>query len=648
MSHQSSTIHHPSSPAAWRAWAKSFPAHAPSDAAPYKSPFQVVNKTAEKAEILIYDQIGRDFWSGEGMAAKDFADLLKDINPKAELTVALLSPGGNVWDGTAIAGMIERWQGHTITRNDGMAASIASVILQAGKERQSNSNALVMIHKAWGMMVGNADDAAKFGLELAKYDQNIADAYAKRTGKSSAEMLQAMAAETYYTAEEAKAANLIDRILTGSAHAQNSTTASPTASQAEPAIRIPWEPVNFQQSPATPPVNQQNHNQQQPPKSMPENTPPAAAQPAANLDPNISNAIVQAIKDGFAAQNAAPAPAPGAAPLQPSNIIVGENELVKQFNAAKYDATKRAQLVQNHPIELRKELIAAQGGGVNPVFAANTVDSALANTLLANTFITTMRTKTAMLNAFTRKIEYTPLAPRDTIKVELVSSSGSVQTNPSSFETGDTTSAPISLAVDHISKSFHVSLAERNVGLALASKAPTNAKIVSEKLVAVVTALMTNANFGADNVIGAATDFDANDLRPILALGKNFDRPTLVLDGSHLSYLLPTDRTKFAFGEEGAYGFDGGLYKNNLWTGGATDIAGFVCSPDAIVWGSGPTAVLPSGEFITTENITLDCGIVVQAFTWFSRSTRSFWGSFDVCFAAAVGDATQGKVLTTQ
>jgi len=163
-------------PTNWKTWAQSFPAKADKDA-PYKSPFTIVNKGSdtEDAEILVYDVIGKDWWSGEGWAANDFSEKMKDINPKARLIVGINSPGGNVDDGLAIFNMLQR-RGNVVTRNDGMAASIASVILQAGTERQSAESAMVMIHKAWSIFAGNADDSRKFAAILDKLPKPEADA----------------------------------------------------------------------------------------------------------------------------------------------------------------------------------------------------------------------------------------------------------------------------------------------------------------------------------------------------------------------------------------------------------------------------------------------------------------------------------------
>jgi hypothetical protein len=170
--------------------------------------------------------------------------------------------------------------------------------------------------------------------------------------------------------------------------------------------------------------------------------------------------------------------------------------------------------------------------------------------------------------------------------------------------------------------------------------------VLAEGIHAKMTALMIAANYGSATTIGAASGFDTVELQAILALGKNYDRCTLLLDGGHLAYLLPTTRESFAFGEPGAYGFDGGIYKNNLWTGGVANICGFVCGPDAIVNAWGVADGLPAGEAISQTTMDVN-GIPFTMSVWFSRSTRAVWASFQVMHGCAVGDATQAENLVT-
>jgi hypothetical protein len=235
---------------------------------------------------------------------------------------------------------------------------------------------------------------------------------------------------------------------------------------------------------------------------------------------------------------------------------------------------------------------------------------------------------------------------RQTLEVPLYSSSGSKQQNATNYESGDSKLDPIAVSVAEESKSFHVSRPEQNLGLALAGLVPTNAKVLAEGIHAKMTALITTggSNFGTGTVIGTAANFDSADLPAILALGKNFDSCRLLLDGGHLAYLLPTNRNAFEFGEAGAYGFDGGIYKNNLWTGATTNTVGFVCGPDAIVNAWGMADSLPAGEAISQSTVDVN-GIPFGLTVWFSRSTRAVWASFQVMHGCAIGDATQGKVL---
>ena len=623
---------------AWHEWAKDFPARAEKTIA-YKSPFRLAKSEPKSAEILIYDQIGRDFWSGEGMAAKDFSQLLEGIDPNAELTVGINSPGGNVWDGLAIHNMLVGRPGHVITRNDGMAASIASVILQAGNDRQSHASAMVMIHRAWGFMIGNADDAEKFKAELEKHDQVLSELYAKRSGQTSANVLAKMSEETFFTASEAKDFGLLDDILQAQTEPARNNLAADATNRRQTAAAIQPNIQNQMSTPAAP---------------APAVNPPPAPTPEAPRDIDFSPVInaINALGNRL--------PMPGADPVARPRIENLGNPLIEKWNSLEFEEPSvRGKFVRNHYCDLRKQLLLAQNVSLDiqnanrfdyshpGIMAANTVDAALANTVLSDQFITTMRSYIAPWMAFTKSISLSPVSKRQTIEVPLVSSAGSMQTNATNYETGDSVLAPVAVVVGERSKSWHVSRPEQNLGLQLAALLPTNVKVLAEGIHAVLTALMTNANYGADVVIGTAANFDSTDLRAILALGKDYDRVTLLLDGGHLAYLLPGDRVAFEFGEPGAYGFDGGIYKNNLWTSAATDIAGFVCGPDAIAMAFGPPLDLPSGEAISTSTIDVN-GFPFSLTVWFSRASRSIWASAQTMMGAAVGDATQAEVLTTQ
>jgi len=63
------------------------------------------------------------------------------------------------------------------------------------------------------MGLGNADDFIKLSSDLTHEDRNIASVYAAKAGGTVEDWLAAMSAETWYSAEEAVAAGLADKVL---------------------------------------------------------------------------------------------------------------------------------------------------------------------------------------------------------------------------------------------------------------------------------------------------------------------------------------------------------------------------------------------------------------------------------------------------
>lgn len=173
--------------------------------------FEIKNKTAEKAEIWIYEQIGEDWWTGEGTTAKSFQKELSGIKA-SQVDLHINSPGGEVFDGITIYNLIKQHPATVTTYIDGLAASIASVIALAGNKIIMAENALMMIHNPWGMEVGDAAKLRKMADTLDKVSGSLVTAYASRTGKADDEIAAMMEAETWMSAEEALGLGFIDEV----------------------------------------------------------------------------------------------------------------------------------------------------------------------------------------------------------------------------------------------------------------------------------------------------------------------------------------------------------------------------------------------------------------------------------------------------
>lgn len=162
------------------------------------------------ARVDIYDDIGAGGWFSEGYTPSSFADAIKGVS--GPLDIHINSAGGDVSDGIAIASAIRNYPGKKRTVVDGLAASIASVIAQAGDERVVEPGAMLMIHDPFTGVTGNADELRKTAETLDKHGDNLAAQYAAKAGGTPGEWRDVMKQERWYTADDAVTAGLADRV----------------------------------------------------------------------------------------------------------------------------------------------------------------------------------------------------------------------------------------------------------------------------------------------------------------------------------------------------------------------------------------------------------------------------------------------------
>jgi ATP-dependent protease ClpP protease subunit len=167
----------------------------------------VTNKDGPQATIRIYDEIG---WFG--ITAEEFARELEEVTAD-EIEVQISSLGGDVFDGIAIYNALRAHPATITTRVDSMAASIASVIAQAGDHRIMLTGSQMMIHEAAGLAIGNAAIMRELADILDKQTGIIANIYAERADGDRDLFLDQMAAETWFDHDEAVEAGLADEVV---------------------------------------------------------------------------------------------------------------------------------------------------------------------------------------------------------------------------------------------------------------------------------------------------------------------------------------------------------------------------------------------------------------------------------------------------
>ncbi|MFD3802637.1 head maturation protease, ClpP-related [Streptomyces sp. NPDC058619] len=170
--------------------------------------YRITNQAGGQAVVDIFDEIG--FW---GVNAAAFQRELAQVSA-TDITVNLSSPGGEIFEGIAIYNALRTHPANVTVRVSALAASIASVIAQAGDRIVMLSGSQMMIHEGAGLCMGNAADMAQMAALLEKQSDNIAAIYAERAGGTPDEWRERMKAETWFNAEETVAAGLADEVET--------------------------------------------------------------------------------------------------------------------------------------------------------------------------------------------------------------------------------------------------------------------------------------------------------------------------------------------------------------------------------------------------------------------------------------------------
>lgn len=170
----------------------------------------IKNQTDSSADLFFYGDIVSETWQSEwyedDMAPGDVKEFLDQLDGTENINIHINSGGGSVFGGIAIYNMLRRNNAHKTVYVDGLAASIASVIMMAGDEIVMPKNATVMIHKpsaSYFFTTKNADDLRKDAESLDTCQEAIMQTYMTKAKVDKKEIEQKVNDETWLTGEEA-------------------------------------------------------------------------------------------------------------------------------------------------------------------------------------------------------------------------------------------------------------------------------------------------------------------------------------------------------------------------------------------------------------------------------------------------------------
>ena len=140
-------------------------------------------------------------------------------DPGKDIYLYINSPGGSITDGMAIYDTMQYIKSDVCTICVGLAASMGSVLLAAGKKgkRYALPNSEVLIHQpliAGGGLSGQTTEIKIHADHMVKTREKLNKILSERTGQPLDVIEKDTERDNYMTAEEAKKYGLIDEIMT--------------------------------------------------------------------------------------------------------------------------------------------------------------------------------------------------------------------------------------------------------------------------------------------------------------------------------------------------------------------------------------------------------------------------------------------------
>lgn len=617
-----------------------------------KNSLEIRNEGAT-AELLLIGAVGGSWFDDSGILESEVRDALKEIPNGKPIAARINSEGGSVQEGLGIYNAFKERSADITAHIEGFALSIASIIPLAASKVVSPKSAIWMMHKAWSYAAGNSDDMDKASKMLSTNDEMLAEIYASATGKPIQEMRDAMTAETWIRGSAAVDFGLADETdsepdAKASAYRPLPENYLNRCRNVAPAI------LNTLRITQNPPVAvaPEAPAKTTPSKIMEPKTEPAAAQSPA-IDTSALEAKILALETKTAEQEIA-ITAMKAQPLAGRASVIGDAH--DRMIEAKEGVEKRL-IIVNQWSDIRKSAAAKierensnMEKDARRIFAANTVSANITTQLLSQTVYTILQNRLAMLKGFFLDVQTDPVKPLATIQVPKITAGATAQTDPTDWESGNSTVSATAVTMHEYSVSFNASNADIQSGMRMGWLTYINAITMANKIVDVVLAPVTVANFGAATVTSAAAAFGFSDLQNLWAAAKDFDIRNLVLDGSYWARLIPANTFGFAL-NNGApnYAFDG-IWYHNRWSAAGANIVGAVFSPQSIAIAPGlPLEPAGMGYQFSSLATTLmpEIGFSVQSASWFKPGTRVQWSAFDLMLGVSAADGSAAKLIAS-
>ena len=140
---------------------------------------------------------------------------LDSVDPGKDISIYINSPGGSVTAGLGIYDTMQFISSDVATLCTGMAASMAAVLLVAGKEgkRSALKHSRVMIHQPLGGVQGQASDIEIEAREIQKFKKELYTIISEHSHQPFDKVWNDSDRNYWMTSAEAKEYGMIDEVL---------------------------------------------------------------------------------------------------------------------------------------------------------------------------------------------------------------------------------------------------------------------------------------------------------------------------------------------------------------------------------------------------------------------------------------------------
>ena len=191
--------------------------------AQYMNPYILEERQLNVTQMDVFSRLMMDRIIFLGTEVNDYtantlqAQLLylDSTDPGKDISIYINSPGGSVYAGLGIYDTMQFIQSVVATICTGMAASMAAVLLVAGKEgkRSALPHSRVMIHQPLGGVQGQASDIEIEAREIQKIKKELYTIIADHSHTDYEKVWQDSDRNYWMTAEEAREYGMIDQVL---------------------------------------------------------------------------------------------------------------------------------------------------------------------------------------------------------------------------------------------------------------------------------------------------------------------------------------------------------------------------------------------------------------------------------------------------